>query len=35
MSQLLGYPDLPNLKLTNQFACVSMLDWTTGVGNQR
>jgi hypothetical protein len=34
-SQLMGYPDLPNLRLSPQYPSVSMLDWNSGRGNAR
>lgn len=34
-SQLTGFPNLPSLNLAPQFPSVSLLNWTTGVGNPR
>eukprot|EP00117_Sycon_ciliatum_P032259 scpid39925/ scgid1625/ Beta-galactosidase 8; Protein AR782 len=34
-SQLVGYPELPELHLQPQFPSVAMLNWTNGLGNAR
>lgn len=34
-SQLVGYPELPELNLQPQFPSVALLNWTNGLGNAR
>ncbi|CAF4415445.1 unnamed protein product, partial [Rotaria magnacalcarata] len=34
-SQLVGYPELPDLQLQPQFPSVALLNWTTGEGTAK